>query len=80
MFTRLSSSLSFFWLLCCFLAASFSFSFLGAADEKDDYIEETKEESYEPLRIKSRTELCSADYYIKGGGEEDKEEDRKGKI
>lgn len=79
MFTRLSSSLSFFWLLCCFLAASFSFSFLGAADEKDDDIEETEEESYEPLRIKSRTELCSADYYIKGGGEEDKEEDRKRK-
>ena len=40
-------------------------------------MKETEEESYGPLRIKSQTRLCSADYYIKGGKEESREEDRK---
>lgn len=79
MFTRLSSSLSFFRLLFCFLVVSFSCSLLWAENEPDDDIEETEEESYGPLQIKSRTELCSADYYIKEGGEKDREEDRKRK-
>lgn len=78
MAARLSSSL-FFRFLFCFLAVLFSFSLLWAADEPDDDIEETEEESYGALQIKSRTRLCSADYYIKGGSEEDKEEDRKRK-
>ena len=42
-------------------------------------MKETEEESYGPLRIKSQTRLCSADYYIKGGKEESREEDRKRK-
>jgi len=40
---------------------------------------ETEEESCGPLQIKSQTRLCSADYYIRGGREEDREEDRKRK-
>lgn len=79
MLTRLSSSLSFFRLLFCFLVVSFSCILLWAENEPDDDIEETEEESYGPLQIKSRTELCSADYYIKEGGEADREEDRKRK-
>lgn len=79
MFTRFPSSLSFFRLPFCFLAISFSFNLLWASNEPDDDIEETEEESYGPLQIKSRTRLCSADYYIKGGSEEEKEEDRKRK-
>lgn len=42
-------------------------------------MKETEEEACGPLQIKSQTELCSADYYIKGGSEQDKEEDRKRK-
>lgn len=79
MFTRFFSSLSFFPLLFCLLAVSFSTGLLRAANEPDDDMEETEEEAYGPLQIKSRTELCSADYYIKGGTEEDQEEDKKRK-
>lgn len=78
MFSRFSSFLSFLRLLSFSLAVSFSFGLLWADDSKDD-IEETEEEACGPLLIKSRTRLCSADYYIKGGSEEDKEEDRKRK-
>lgn len=42
-------------------------------------MKETEEEACGPLQIKSQTELCSADYYIKGGIEQDKEDDRKRK-
>lgn len=79
MFTRLFSSLSFFRVLFCSLVVSFSCSLLWAANEPDDDLEETEEEACGPLQIKSQTELCSADYYIKGGSEKDKEEDRKRK-
>lgn len=76
MFSRFSSFLSFLRLLFFSLAVSFSFGLLWADDSKDD-IEETEEEACGPLQIKSQTRLCSADYYIKGGSEKDKEEDRK---
>lgn len=79
MFSRFSSFLSFLRLLLFSLAVSFSFGLLWAANEPDDDLEETEEESYGPLQIKSQTELCSADYYIKERGEEDREEDRKRK-
>lgn len=55
MFTRFFSSLSFFPLLFCLLAVSFSTGSLRAANEPDDDMEETEEESYAPLQIKSRT-------------------------
>lgn len=79
MFSSFSSSLSFLRLLSFSLVVSSSCSLLWAANEPDDDLEETEEESYGPLQIKSRTELCSADYYIKGGIEKDREEDRKRK-
>lgn len=79
MFSRFSSSLSFFRLLFCFLVVSFSCSLLWAENEPDDDMEETEEEAYGPLQIKSQTRFCSADYYIKGGSEQDKEDDRKRK-
>ena len=79
MFSRFSSFLSFLRLLSFSLAVSFSFGLLWAANESDDDLEETEEESYGPLKIKSQTRLCSADYYIKGGIEKDREEDRKRK-
>lgn len=79
MFSRFSPFLSFLRLLSFFLAVSFSCSLLWAANEPDDDLEETEEESYGPLQIKSQTRLCSADYYIKGGIEKDREEDRKRK-
>ncbi|WP_300811453.1 hypothetical protein, partial [uncultured Akkermansia sp.] len=79
MFTRFFSSLSFFRLLSCLLAISFGFTPLRAANEPDDDMKETEEEACGPLQIKSQTELCSADYYIKGGSEQDKEDDRKRK-
>ena len=77
MFSRFSSFLSFLRLLSFSLAVSFSCSLLWAANEPDDDLEETEEESYGPLKIKSQTRLCSADYYIKGENEKDREEDRK---
>ena len=43
----------------------------------NDGFEETEEEAVAPLKIKSQTELWSANYYINGELEKDREEDRK---
>lgn len=63
--------------LICFLGILYSCNNLLASDDNNDDFEETEEEASASLKIKSQTQLCSADYYIKGGGEKDKEEDRK---
>ncbi len=69
---------SFRFLFCC-LAVFSGVVPLWASDGPDDDMKETEEEACGPLQIKSQTELCSADYYIKGRSEQDKEEDRKRK-
>ena len=69
---------SFRFLFCC-LAVFSGVVPLWASDGPDDDMKETEEEACGPLQIKSQTELCSADYYIKGGSEQDKEDDRKRK-
>jgi len=66
------------FLFCC-LAVFSGVVPLWASDGPDDDMKETEEEACGPLQIKSQTELCSADYYIKGGSEQDKEDDRKRK-
>ena len=71
--------LSFFRFLLCCLAIFSGVAPLLASNGQNDDMKETEEESYGPLRIKSQTRLCSADYYIKGGKEESREEDRKRK-
>lgn len=70
---------SSFRFLFCFLAVFSGVVPLWASDGPDDDMKETEEEACGPLQIKSQTELCSADYYIKGGIEQDKEDDRKRK-
>ena len=69
---------SFRFLFCCLAVFSGVVPF-WASDGPDDDMKETEEEACGPLQIKSQTELCSADYYIKGGSEQDKEDDRKRK-
>lgn len=71
---------SSFRFLFCFLAVFSGVVPLWVSDGPDDDMKETEEEACGPLQIKSQTELCSADYYIKGGSEQDKEDDRKRKI
>lgn len=63
--------------LVCFLGILYSCNNLLANDNNDD-LEETEQEASASLKIKSQTQLCSADYYIKKGL--DKEEDRKEQI
>lgn len=70
---------SFRFLFCC-LAVFSGVVPLWASDGPDDDMKETEEEACGPLQIKSQTELCSADYYIKGRSEQDKEEDIPGLI
>ena len=60
--------------LVSFLGILYSCNNLLANDNNDD-LEETEQEASASLKIKSQTQLCSADYYIKKGL--DKEEDRK---
>lgn len=61
-------------ILPCCVAVLFSSVVLWA---DDDGLEETEEEAVAPLKIKSQTELWSANYYINGELEKDREEDRK---
>ena len=70
---------SSFRFLFCFLAVFSGVVPLWVSDGPDDDMKETEEEACGPLQIKSQTELYSADYYIKGGSEQDKEDDRKRK-
>ena len=60
---------SFRFLFCC-LAVFSGVVPLWVSDGPDDDMKETEEEACGPLQIKSQTELCSADYYIKGGIEQ----------
>ena len=57
---------SSFRFLFCFLAVFSGVVPLWVSDGPDDDMKETEEEACGPLQIKSQTELCSADYYIKG--------------
>ena len=50
--------------LVCFLGILYSCNNLLANDNNDD-LEETEQEASASLKIKSQTQLCSADYYIK---------------
>lgn len=63
-------------LLIFMLVLLFSSGSLWAEEDQEDTLEETEEEATSPLKIKSQTKLCSADYYIEGRTR-DKEEDKK---
>lgn len=79
MFFRLSS---FFFQRFLLYTLMIQFGFISpvqADDPDNDDLEETEEEAFGPLQLKTQTELCSADYYIKEKGEKDKKEDRERK-
>ncbi len=79
MFFRLSS---FFFQRFLLYTLMIQFGFISpvqADDPDNDDLEETEEEVFGPLQLKTQTELCSADYYIKEKGEKDRKEDRERK-
>ena len=65
-----------FWFYSLAILSSINI-LLAEENEDEDEFQETEEEAYGPLQIKSQTQLCSADYYIQK--KNDKEKDRKRK-